>query len=60
MLQFQGKLETLKQQIDNKPLLKDIVAADKAAKVATVSGRSNNTMTGWVAADLAPTVTASS
>ena len=36
MLQFQGKLETLKQQIDSKPLLKDIVAADKAAKVATV------------------------
>lgn len=39
-LQFQGKLETLKHQAGSKPLLKDVVAADKAAKVATVSCRS--------------------
>jgi hypothetical protein len=35
-VQFQGKLDTLKQHIDSKPLLKDVVAADKAANVATV------------------------
>jgi hypothetical protein len=35
-IQFQGKLDTLKQLIDSKPLLKDVVAADKAANVATV------------------------
>jgi len=34
--EFQGKLETLKHQAGSKPLLKDVVAADKAAKVATV------------------------
>lgn len=36
--QFQGKLDTIKQQAPSKPSLKDVVAADKAANTATVSG----------------------
>lgn len=34
--EFQGKLDTIKQQVPTKPSLRDVVAADKAANTATV------------------------